>query len=128
MRRLFDTQLLVWALIQPKRLSPVAARLLTDPDGTAIYSAVTVWEVAIKSGLKKPDFNIDPDDFLRALRMTGFEELPVLPDHTLWVTDLPGIHQDPFDRLLIAQAIAEDLVFVTADKTIAKYPGNILKV
>jgi PIN domain nuclease of toxin-antitoxin system len=128
LRRLFDTQLLVWALVTPQRLSPVAARLLTDPDSTAIFSAVSVWEVAIKSALKKPDFDIAPDDFLEALRETGFDELPVFPEHTLWVTDLPGIHKDPFDRLLIAQAMAEDAVFVTADKTIATYPGNIFKV
>ncbi len=125
---MFDTQLLVWALVEPHRLSAVAARLLTDPDSTAVFSAVSVWEVAIKHGLNKPDFTVEPDIFLQSLRETGFEELPVFPDHTLWVSDLPKVHKDPFDRLLIAQAIAEDLVFVTADKVFAQYPGNVMRV
>ena len=128
MRRLFDTQLLVWSLIAPRNLSAEAAQLLTDPEGIAIFSAASVWEVAIKTGLNKPDFAIDPDDFLRALLEAGFESLPVLPEHTLRISNLPPLHKDPFDRLLIAQAMAEDLVLVTADKTIARYPGKILRV
>lgn len=128
MRLLLDTQLWLWAMTDPGKLSPAARRIFQDESSTLVFSVVTVWEVAIKSALRRPDFATDPVVMLDYLRRGPFEELPVLAEHTLPVTILPPIHKDPFDRILIAQALAEQMTFVTADRKLPAYPGVIQRV
>ena len=128
MRLLIDTHLLLWASEDRARLPVQAASLMADPDNDLIFSAVNIWEIVVKRGLNRADFGVDPLAFRRRLLAAGYEEIPVTSLHALELSGLPLIHRDPFDRLLIAQAIAEDARLVTADGRIAFYPGPIIKV
>lgn len=128
MTLLFDTHLLIWSLLAPERLSQTAQDLITDPKADLAFSAVNIWEVAIKHALRKPGFDVDPVEMRDELIAIGYRELPVTSDHTIRVAGLPPHHKDPFDRLLIAQARVEAFTLVTADRLIARYPGPILKV
>jgi len=101
---------------------------MADPDNELIFSAVNIWEVVVKCSLQRPDFDVDPLIFRQRLLSAGYEEIPVTSLHTLELSSLPLIHRDPFDRLLIAQAIVEGARLLTADSQIAFYPGPILKV
>jgi PIN domain nuclease of toxin-antitoxin system len=127
-RLLLDTQLWVWLATNPARLSPAARAVFADYDNALVYSVVSIWEVAIKSALKRPDFVADPALLLDYLRRGPFEELSLIAEHTLPITVLPPIHKDPFDRILIAQALYEQVQLVTADRKLPGYPGLILKV
>ena len=89
------------------------------------FSAASIWEVAIKNGLGRADFSVDPRVLRRGLLEHGYVELPVTGAHAAAVDVLPDIHRDPFDRLLIAQAHAEGLTLLTADRVIGRYPGPI---
>jgi PIN domain nuclease of toxin-antitoxin system len=121
MRLLLDTHLLLWALAEPERLDATSRAALEDPDNEVLFSAASLWEIAIKSGLGRPDFTIDPQQILRAALDTGFVELPVRSDAAVLVAKLPPHHRDPFDRLLIAQAISEPVRFYTADPLLPPY-------
>jgi PIN domain nuclease of toxin-antitoxin system len=94
---------------------------LLDPGTEVCYSAANVWEIAIKRGLRRAQFKIDIDALLNALRESGFLELPVTARHAAGVARLPPIHKDPFDRLLIAQSMAEPMTLLTNDKLVAEY-------
>jgi PIN domain nuclease of toxin-antitoxin system len=128
MRLLLDTHIIVWAANEPERLSPRAIERLIDPTVTLVFSAVNIWEVAIKRTLKRNDFEADPTVLRENLLTIGYEELPVTSLHTLELMKLPPIHKDPFDRLLVAQSISEGLSLMTSDAKVARYPGPILKV
>jgi len=128
LRFLLDTHLLLWAAIQPKRLSSRAAATISDRDNNPVVSAASLWEIAIKFALRQPDFDADPHVLRRGALDQGYEELPVRAEHAVAVLDLPRIHRDPFDRLLIAQAIVEGIILLTADATVARYPGPIRMV
>jgi PIN domain nuclease of toxin-antitoxin system len=128
MRLLLDTHLLIWASGASQKLPPTAADLLSDVQSQLFFSAASLWEITIKFALGKPDFNMNPVDLRAVLRTGGLRELPVTSDHVLAVSDLPPIHKDPFDRLIVAQAIVEHLTLLTADKVLASYPGSIQKV
>jgi PIN domain nuclease of toxin-antitoxin system len=123
MRVLLDTHLLLWALGSPSKL-PAAARKLID-DANVYVSAATIWEVSIKAALGK--LSADPREVLAALEPAGFLELPVTGAHAARVVDLPAIHRDPFDRLLIAQALTEPMRLLTNDAALADY-GDIVTV
>ncbi|MGL4636603.1 MAG: type II toxin-antitoxin system VapC family toxin [Beijerinckiaceae bacterium] len=123
---LFDTQILLWALRKPKRLSQRVVTLLDDDALERSFSVVTMWEVAIKGGLRRPDFDFEPAQIRAAFMGSGMQELVVTGSHAAAVRDLPLIHRDPFDRMLVAQAISEGLTLVTADKTLAKYPAKVI--
>lgn len=125
---LLDTQLLLWRTFEAGRLSLAASELLTERAKTVHFSTVSIWEVAIKYARRKPDFVIDPVPFRHLLLANGFIELNLTPAHILATVDLPPIHKDPFDRILIAQALVEHMQLLTADTYIARYPGPILKV
>ena len=125
MRLLLDTQLLLWAAYTPGRLSPAARALIEDVGNELAFSPVSLWEVVIKRALGRPDFRADPRLLRRGLVENGYVELAVTSDHTLAVDTLPYLHKDPFDRLLVAQALAEGLSFVTADAQLSAYPGDI---
>lgn len=128
MKLLLDTHLLLWAASQPERLPAAARKLIADGDNALLFSAASLWEIAIKSGLGREDFSADARVLRRGLLDNGYEELPILSAHTVAVMDLPPIHRDPFDRLLVAQAAIEGIVLLTSDALVARYPGPIRKV
>jgi PIN domain nuclease of toxin-antitoxin system len=128
MRFLLDTHLVIWIPVSGPRLSRSARVLLGDPANEFIFSVVSLWEVAIKRSIGKIDSKIDPRIIRRELLAVGYDELPVLAQHAVEVDALPFIHKDPFDRLLIAQAIVEGITLLTVDATVARYPGPIRKV
>ncbi len=130
MKLLFDTHLLLWAGEENEqgafdRLARSAIDVLDYDAGDFYFSVVSVWEVAIKGARHPMTFRARPDDFRVRLTAAGFIELPITGEHAEKVALLPPIHKDPFDRLLIAQASVEDMTLVTADKTVATYPGPI---
>lgn len=128
MNCLLDTQLLLWAAGDPDRLANDVRVLLQDPQTQPHYSAVSIWEVAIKNGLGRPDFRADPRLLRRGLLENGYIELPVSGAHAAEIDLLPPIHKDPFDRLLVAQCRIEGLNLLTTDKLVARYPGPIQAV
>ena len=128
MRYLLDTHLLLWAAVEPKQLPNVARALLEDSGNTLVFSAASLWEIAIKAGLGRPDFTVEPAVLRRGLLDNGYLELPVTSDHAVAVGTLPPIHRDPFDRLLVAQAQVEGITLLTADPVVAQYPGPIRHV
>ena len=128
MKLLLDTHLLLWAAVEPQRLTKPARALLENPDNELLFSAISLWEVAIKNSLGRPDFHLDARLLRRGLLDNGYAELPVISEHTVATSDLPQIHKDPFDRLLVAQAIVEGILLLTVDPLVAKYPGPIRKL
>jgi PIN domain nuclease of toxin-antitoxin system len=125
---LLDTQILLWAAGQPDRLSPTARKLLDDPRNELIFSAASLWEIAIKNSLGREDFRVDPRLLRRGLLDNGYAELPVAGQHAVNIDSLPPLHKDPFDRLLLAQALSEGITLVTGDAILARYPGPVRKV
>jgi len=128
MRFLLDTHLVIWTFFEPEQLSSKTQSLLQSRANELVFSTVSLWEIGIKRGLKRKGFQYDPRVLRRALLDDGYEELPVLGQHAVEVDMLPSIHKDPFDRILIAQAMVEGITLLTADASIAKYPGPIRKV
>ena len=125
MKLLLDTHLLLWAAGSPERL-PLAARpLLEVPENQLLFSAASLWEIAIKRGLGRADFQVDPRVLRRGLLDNGYVELPITSEHTVSIDSLPPLHKDPFDRILVAQAMVEGIILLTADALIAQYPGPI---
>ena len=118
MRLLLDTHLLLWAAARSERLPREARELLEDDDNEVYYSAASIWEIAIKSALGRKDFRIDLTQLLATLPEMGLVELPITALHAAGVTRL---HRDPFDRLLIAQSLAEPLTLLTNDALISRY-------
>lgn len=125
MKLLLDTQLLLWAASEPARLKAATRRLLEDPRHELLFSAASIWEVSIKASLGRSDFDADPRVLRRGLLDNGYAELPITGAHAAAVLDLPPHHRDPFDRLLVAQAQVEGITLLTADATVARYPGPI---
>jgi PIN domain nuclease of toxin-antitoxin system len=128
MKFLLDTHLVLWVPASDPRLSRPARLILNNPENDLFFSTVSLWEIAIKRGIGKIDSKINPRNIRRELIESGYEELPVLGQHAVEVDLLPPIHKDPFDRLLIAQAMVEGITLLTTDATIARYPGPIRKV
>lgn len=125
MKLLLDTHLLLWVAARSDRLPPVARTLLADERNTLLFSPGSLWEVAIKSGLGRADFTVDARLLRRGLLDHGYVELPIAGTHAMAVADLPPIHKDPFDRLLIAQAQVEGITLLTHDPLVAQYPAPI---
>jgi PIN domain nuclease of toxin-antitoxin system len=125
---LVDTHLVLWAAGAPNKLSNSARRLLEDPGSQLWFSAATIWEVAIKHGLNRPDFHVEPRRLRRGLLDNGWHELAISSEHAVATLDLPPIHKDPFDRMLVAQAMVEGVALVTSDKLVAQYPGQVRKI
>ena len=128
MKLLHDTHLLLWAAGQPQHLSKAARSLIDDTENELLFSAASLWEVAIKSTLGRADFQLDPKLLRRGLLDNGYIELPITSAHAVAVTSLPPIHKDPFDRLILAQAMTEGITLVTSDEAVSKYPGSIRTV
>jgi len=131
MRLLLDTHVALWAIADHPRLSGKARRLIDDPDNRVVISAVTVWEISIKHALARGGPNDMPVSGAEALgyfRNAGFEILPITSVHAAAIEELPPIHADPFDRLLIAQALNEPLRLLTADPRVVRYSDTIIAV
>jgi len=125
MRLLLDTHLLVWAMGDPERLPAGCAAMLEDPSNSLVFSVASLWELVIKKALGRPDFNLEPSLLRQALLGGGWKELPIEASHALAVSQLPPLHRDPFDRLLLAQAQVEGLLLLTADSRLSLYPGPV---
>ena len=128
MRLLLDTHLLIWAAKNLPRLSAAARAVIGAPENERVFSVCSLWEVAIKAGLGRQDFAIDVTALRRGLLANGYQELAVLGPHALFTSRLPPIHKDPFDRLLVAQALVEGLTLFTSDAVVASYSDTIVRV
>ncbi len=125
---LADTHLLLWTAGQSKRLSAEARALIGESGQQRWFSAASLWEIAIKHALGRADFRVDPRRLRRGLIENGWRELAISSEHAVATLDLPPIHKDPFDRLLLAQAHIEGLTLITSDDIVAQYPGQVRKV
>jgi PIN domain nuclease of toxin-antitoxin system len=128
MKLLLDTHLLLWAAGEPERLSASARRLIKDLDNQLLFSAANLWEIAIKRGLGRKDFQADARLLRRGLLDNGYSELPITSHHVVATESLPPIHRDPFDRVLVAQATVEGITLLTSDPIVAQYPGPVRRV
>ncbi len=122
---LLDTHLLLWAAVDSPRLPARARSVLENPAAQVCFSVVSLWEIAIKLGLGRPDFQVDVATLRANARASGIDEVPVYGEHVLAVRDLPPLHQDPFDRLLIAQARHEGLTLLTVDARVLAYGDGV---
>lgn len=127
MRLLLDTHVALWAVTGNERLSAQAQKTILAADEVYV-SAATVWETAIKHSLVKGDMPVSSAQALQAFRDAGYDSLDVRPEHAVRVQDLPPIHKDPFDRLLVAQALLEPLTLLTLDPVVAQYSHTIMLV
>lgn len=125
---LLDTHLLLWAAGRPDMLSDAARALIDDRDNELLFSAASLWEVAIKGGLGRSEFEVEPRALRRGLMDADYGELAVTSAHAVAVASLPPIHKDPFDRLLIAQAMTEGITLLTSDSLVAQYAGPVQRV
>src|SRR5205085_11658218 len=128
MKLLLDTHLLLWAAGEPKRLSKQARSLIDNTENELLFSAGSLWEVAIKRGLGREDFKVDARLLRRGLLDNGYNELPITSEHVVATESLPLIHKDPFDRVLVAQATVEGITLLTTDSVVSQYPGPIRAV
>lgn len=122
---LLDTHLLLWAAGAPEKLSAKALALISDEKSGLMFSAASLWEVAIKSQLGRADFTADPRQLRRGLLDNGYTELAIDISHTIATLDLPLTHKDPFDRILVAQARVEGLVLLSSDATVAGFGAPV---
>ncbi|MEO6989933.1 MAG: type II toxin-antitoxin system VapC family toxin [Candidatus Baltobacteraceae bacterium] len=124
---LLDTHVFVWAASAPERLTNAARSAIEDPSNAVFVSAAVAWEIAIKHGLGKLALPSDPPTYFPArITALGFRSLAIAQEHALAVRSLPNHHRDPFDRIMIAQAIVEGLTFVTADEAATRYSVRVL--
>ncbi len=128
MKLLLDTHVLLWAAAEPDRLKEPIRQMLSDVENDLLFSAASIWEVAIKNGLGRPEFSVDPNLLRRGLIDRGYVELAITASHAAAVMELPPLHKDPFDRLLVAQARHEGFLLLTADEMVAAYGGTILLI
>lgn len=128
MKLLLDTHILLWLSTSSHRISEDARELLAHPDNELVFSAASIWEVAIKTSIGREDFKIDPRWLRRAYLDNGYTELPIHGQHAVAVVGLPPLHKDPFDRLLVAQATVEGILLLTGDALVAQYPGPIRRI
>ncbi|KQU78868.1 twitching motility protein PilT [Mesorhizobium sp. Root102] len=128
MKLLLDTHLLLCAAGEPDRLPLAALAEIENPENELLFSPASLWEIAIKRGLGRDDFQVDPRLLRRGLFDNGYHDLPITSEHALAIDGLPAIHKDPFDRILIAQATVEGIALLTMDDLVARYPGPIRKL
>lgn len=131
MRLLLDTHIALWALVNDSRLPRRAVDLISDPANTVAVSAASIWEIAIKHALGRGGQNAMPLSGQKAMTLfakAGYDLLPISPEHAAAVETLPALHADPFDRMLIAQALAEPMRLLTHDAALADYGGMVLKI
>ena len=126
---LLDTNVLIFMGYRPDRLKQEVIDILEDTENTLCFSAASIWEVVIKSGLNKPDFDVDPEQFRDGLFEAGLIEIPIKSEHTLVVADLPEkLHKDPFDRLIVAQAKHNRLPLITSDSKLIELVSDYITI
>jgi PIN domain nuclease of toxin-antitoxin system len=126
-RILIDTHVFLWAILEPHRLSPVMTRLLMDPDNELLMSVASIWEIGTKYARGHLPLKVPPELLVpQQMQMQNIQPLAVLMEHALQAHQLPLHHRDPFDRMLIAQAVVEKLPLMTADPQFRHYPITIL--
>ena len=128
MNLLLDTHILLWVAGQPDRLSEECREMLLNPANNLIFSAASLWEISIKTGIGRSDFNVDPIRLRKMLLLNTDRELSINSEHATAVIALPSLHKDPFDRMLITQARIEGLLLITSDAKVASYGEGIMKV
>ncbi len=128
MKILLDTNVALWAIIDDPRLGPRATALISDPGNAVCVSAVNLWEIAIKHALRREKMPVSGTEARRYFDQSGYLILSLGPDHVLGVERLPRIHSDPFDRLLVAQAIEEGCRLLTRDSVLPRYSDLVLAV
>jgi PIN domain nuclease of toxin-antitoxin system len=126
-RLLLDTHCWLWYLLNPEKLNAQITEILRDPGNEVYLSAASTWEIVIKFGLGKLELPLPPSEYVPSrLTMLGHQTLPILQSHALRLEQLPLLHRDPFDRILVAQALLENLQLVTADKALTAYDVPIV--
>lgn len=128
MNYLLDTHILLWAAYHPGRLSEQAVNILSDESNSLIFSAVNIWEIVIKTELKREDFKVNVPVLRRALKDNGYTEIAMTSQHCFALVGLEVLHKDPFDRMLISQAISEGVILLTADSAVSQYDAPIQRV
>ena len=128
MNLLLDTHVALWAITDNPKLSQKARDLIASPKTNVWVSAANVWEIAIKHSLGRGDMPVSGGDALRYFQESGYRFLPVEAEHAVAVEELPAHHQDPFDRILIAQALVEPMRLMTHDPLVARYSDTIIKI
>ena len=126
MKLLLDTHILLWAACDPKKLPVKIRKLIEDEENTLFFSAASLWEIVIKNGLGRNDFQIEPRMFRSALMDNGYLEVPITSEHVLFVHDLPPLHKDPVDRILVAQSSIEGMALLTVDQAVIDYGGTVM--
>ncbi|NCD25398.1 MAG: type II toxin-antitoxin system VapC family toxin [Deltaproteobacteria bacterium] len=124
MKILLDTHMLLWAAIGT--LPRQAAELIGDINSDLFFSPASIWEICIKKSLGRNDFRVDPEVLRRGLLDNQYTELGITSQHALTINDLPLLHKDPFDRMLLAQAKCEGISLLTSDAMLRDYPGPII--
>lgn len=128
MNVLLDTQVALWAITDSPRLAQAARTLIQSPKTMAWVSTASVWEIAIKYALGRGDMPVSSEDAVRYFRESGYQFLAIDAEHAIAVQGLPAHHQDPFDRMLVAQALVEPMRLMTHDPTVALYSDTIIKI
>ena len=126
MKLLLDTHILLWAAADT--LPRSAKEYINDESNVLFFSPASIWEVVIKNELKRADFIVDPNLLYKGLLDGGYEQLSITAQHALMIYAMPAIHKDPFDRILLAQAVSEGVSFLTADSRLAGYPAPVILV
>ncbi|WP_172600136.1 type II toxin-antitoxin system VapC family toxin [Sulfuricystis multivorans] len=128
MNLLLDTHVALWAITDSPKLPKKAREMIESPKSSVWISAATVWEIAIKHSLGRGDMPVSSQDALRYFRESGYRFLPVEPEHAAAVEDLAAHHADPFDRILVAQALVEPMRLITHDPMMARYSDTIIEI
>lgn len=126
MNLLLDTHILLWAAFDQRKIGSAARQLIADPANSLWFSVASLWEVAIKRSLDRPSFRVEAGVLRAGLLSSGYSELAVEGRHVLGLSVLPRCHGDPFDRILIAQAAAEGMCLLTADRALEAYGGPVM--
>jgi len=129
MRLLLDTHTAIWAITTPSRMPAHIQAMINEAGNEVVVSAASIWEISIKHALRRggPDMPISGSDALLYFTAAGFRILPIAPEHAAAVDDLPTLHADPFDRLLVAQALNVPLRLVTHDERVASYSESVIR-
>ncbi|MFW6213824.1 MAG: type II toxin-antitoxin system VapC family toxin [Spirochaetota bacterium] len=128
MRLLLDTNIALWAITDDARLRRCATDLIADPDNLVMVSAVNLWEIAIKHALRREQMPVSAADARRFFEESGYRLLSISPNHVIRVESLPPVHNDPFHRILVAQAIEEGCHLLTRDATLPRYSDIVVPV
>ena len=128
MRLLLDTHVALWAIADDPQLPDRARELITSPDNDVYVSAASIWEIALKHALGRKRMPVSGEEARAYFDAAGYVSVPISADHAANIERLPAIHSDPFDRILVAQALVEPFRLLTHDKTVARYNDSIIFV